>query len=343
MTFAELGLALREAREAKNLSIEDIADRLKLTTSLVRKMEEGDVTALPHAVYTRGFIRGYAAIVGINLEEYQNVIEEFYPLNVPSEHDEKIVLVSSVHQRSKNKRMLLLACIILGGLIFGAYWKLTQPKNIVVPVNNGPVVEQQSSTVVPKVNSTAPNGQVDSKTTTSSVTQERVVKSQDSKTLTVEELTAKELAKGQGLHKPQESATLPATEHAVPSDADQEASTVPAMISTEQAKPQAEALVNVDTKSKTASPEKASPAVTPQKHEMKITAQEDCWMRIVPDGGKASQRVLKKGETATYSFAKNLEMRFGNAGGVSLTYDGKAMPAAGKRGQAVTVTYPLQD
>lgn len=348
MTFLELGLALRDARMARGLSVDDIADKLKLTSSLVRKLEEGDIASLPHAVYTRGFIRGYAAIVGVNLEEYQSVIDEVYPLNVPDEYEEKITLVPSARRRSQNKYMMLLACIVFGGVLLGAYWKFSQPNDIVVPVINGPVVEQDDGQAVSSaLDSSTKNenqGNVPAGDSAKETGQETA--------LTIKEHTARELAKGQELNAEQGSSKASAsTDDDAHNDGQTSVSLQGAGVTShEELGTQADSDTQVikakntsDEKTQAVGSEGTSPANTSRQHEIKVTAQEDCWMRVVPDGGKVSQMTLKKGATMTYYFDKSIEMRFGNGGGVSLSYNGKAMPAPGKRGKPVTVVYPLQD
>ncbi len=351
MTFLDLGLALRDARVAQGLSVEDIADKLKLTSRLVRTLEDGDVKGLPHAVYTRGFIRGYASIVKINLEEYQQVIDEQYPIDVPEEYEEKITLVPSVHRRSKNKRLIILTSLVLCGIAFGTYWKYSQPTDIVVPVSIGTSgttgvsqgAESTSSlptTTMPKQSpeDKAQNPQHGQNNTANSA------KSNDeaSAPLSIEERIAKDMAKGQSTTSADQNAhgnTPEAQGNSVASPIDQGA--ISDDVSALDTHVDTVAPAKTEDTSK-ANPEKA-PAIQQGAHQVVITAHEDCWMRLVADGGKAKQMVLKKGETIAQDFKSDLEMRFGNAGGVSLTCDGKTMPAPGKRGQAVTVTYPLAD
>ncbi|MFI3270885.1 MAG: DUF4115 domain-containing protein [Pseudomonadota bacterium] len=356
MTFLDLGSALRDARVAQGLSIEDIADKLKLTARLVRTLEDGDVKGLPHAVYTRGFIRGYASIVKVNLEEYQQAIDTQYPIDVPEEYEEKITLVPSVHRRSKNKRLLILTSLVLCGIAFGAYWKYSQPTEIVVPVSIGTNAttgasqgaEANSSvptTTMPKQPSAdkAQNSQQGQSGTVNSASSN----DEASAPLTIEQRIAKDMAQGQSI-KPQ-SSEQDASSGAPEAQASSTASLVGHVDESDaNSAPDTQANTVVSAKTEDTStapktnPEKA-PAVKQAAHHVVITAHEDCWMRLVADGGKAKQMVLKKGETIAQDFKGNLEMRFGNAGGVSLTCDGKNMPAPGKRGQAVTVTYPLQD
>ena len=69
MTLEELGAALRAEREQRGLSIEDAANHLKIGARLLRALEAGDTSSLPHLAYTKGFIRSYSAYVGLSAEE----------------------------------------------------------------------------------------------------------------------------------------------------------------------------------------------------------------------------------------------------------------------------------
>ena len=60
MTFEELGASLRAEREKRGLRLDDAANKLKINPRQLRALENGDMAALPHAAYARGFIRSYA-------------------------------------------------------------------------------------------------------------------------------------------------------------------------------------------------------------------------------------------------------------------------------------------
>ena len=66
ITLAELGALLRERRLKKGLTEDAVASQLKITSRLVMAIEAGDMEALPHAVYARGFIRAYAKALGVD-------------------------------------------------------------------------------------------------------------------------------------------------------------------------------------------------------------------------------------------------------------------------------------
>ena len=49
---------------------------------------------------------------------------------------------------------------------------------------------------------------------------------------------------------------------------------------------------------------------------------------------------LRKGDIITLEFAKALEVKLGNAGGVQVSYDGTELPAPGQDGQVKTLVFP---
>ena len=57
------GAALAAQREAMGLTIEQVADQLKLAQRQVIAIENGDYAALPNMAVTRGFIRAYAKVL----------------------------------------------------------------------------------------------------------------------------------------------------------------------------------------------------------------------------------------------------------------------------------------
>lgn len=63
------GARLRAAREARGLSIEDVAERLRLNAALVLAMEQDRFALLGAPVFARGHLRNYAVLVGAPEQE----------------------------------------------------------------------------------------------------------------------------------------------------------------------------------------------------------------------------------------------------------------------------------
>ena len=63
-----VGEQLRAEREARGLSIEDVAVALKLSPRQVDALEAGDWASLPGATIIRGFVRNYARLLRLDPE-----------------------------------------------------------------------------------------------------------------------------------------------------------------------------------------------------------------------------------------------------------------------------------
>ncbi len=64
-----LGERLRAAREARGLSLSDVADQIRIRTVYLSAIEDENWSMIGAPVYIRGFIRTYARFVGLDPEE----------------------------------------------------------------------------------------------------------------------------------------------------------------------------------------------------------------------------------------------------------------------------------
>jgi len=60
------GKKLRDARAARSLSLEDVANVTRIPRSSLESLENGDYDRLPAPVFIRGFMRAYARTVGLD-------------------------------------------------------------------------------------------------------------------------------------------------------------------------------------------------------------------------------------------------------------------------------------
>ncbi|PFH89368.1 RodZ domain-containing protein [Bacillus sp. AFS088145] len=77
--MTELGKYLREAREAKGLSIDDVQELTKIQKRYLEAIEEGNYEILPGQFYVRAFIRQYAETIGVDVSGFlteKPVVEE---------------------------------------------------------------------------------------------------------------------------------------------------------------------------------------------------------------------------------------------------------------------------
>lgn len=81
----EIGQILREARENKGLSLDDVQASIRINTRYLQALEAGEYDALPTPVHVRGFLRNYARHLGLDpqplLDRYNNN-QPFRPVQV---------------------------------------------------------------------------------------------------------------------------------------------------------------------------------------------------------------------------------------------------------------------
>jgi cytoskeleton protein RodZ len=83
---ASIGRRLAGAREARNLTVAQVADNLHLDARIVEALERDDRAALPSPIFVKGYLRGYAGMVGLPADElvseYADLTGEPPPLTV---------------------------------------------------------------------------------------------------------------------------------------------------------------------------------------------------------------------------------------------------------------------
>ncbi len=66
---------LRAAREAKNLSINEVVEITKIRTDHLRALEEGNFDVFSAPVYIRGFVRSYATLLKLDVPQLIKALE----------------------------------------------------------------------------------------------------------------------------------------------------------------------------------------------------------------------------------------------------------------------------
>jgi len=66
---------LRTAREAKNLTVQQVADATKIRTDHIRALEEGNFGAFSAPVYIRGSVKNYATHLKLDLPQIVSALD----------------------------------------------------------------------------------------------------------------------------------------------------------------------------------------------------------------------------------------------------------------------------
>jgi cytoskeletal protein RodZ len=76
---AAFGASLREQREARHLTLEQIAAVTKIASRHFNELERGDIRRWPGGMYRRAMIRAYARAVGLDAEDTVRTFLEVFP------------------------------------------------------------------------------------------------------------------------------------------------------------------------------------------------------------------------------------------------------------------------
>ena len=88
----DIGLRLKEKREENGVSIEEVAEDLKMRPSQIISLEEGKKEDFKDVVFLKYFIRDYAKYLGLDGEEMVDDFNEFlfdFTSKIPLEEIEK--------------------------------------------------------------------------------------------------------------------------------------------------------------------------------------------------------------------------------------------------------------
>lgn len=296
---------IQQKREEGAISIEEVAGRIKVSVRTLKAIEEGSAEALPHSVYTKGFIRSYALDVGMSLEAVNGMLEEIFPAEVfEGTRPEPGLLTRSYPTPGIGKKfaVLLLVLTLLAGLVAGIWYIAATYGDAITQT-----VKQPFSAVSPPTESTHFPAAVAS----------------------LEALSQNGSATNAPTAQPVAPVGIPpATSEQAPAPAAQS--------------PPAPAGVAASTAEETAV--SALPVVSPAtqgKHVVNITSEEECYLRVQRDSGQAVHYTMKPREQYIVNFDEHLNLVVGNAGGIAIFYNGKDIGRVGDKQKRRELNFPL--
>ena len=125
------GSLLKDARIANGLGIDDIAIRLRLHTRIIQGIERDDYEHLPPPTFVRGYLRGYARIVGRSSVDIIEAYEK-NSFSIP-------LLVSDIsHQKevkSSDLSIKLTTCVViaLSCSLLVLWWQNNRDTHVTTP------------------------------------------------------------------------------------------------------------------------------------------------------------------------------------------------------------------
>ncbi len=103
---------LRLAREAKGLSIRQVAESTKLSVRAIEAVEGDRVSALPEGIYRRAIVRAVASEVGLDPEQILRDFSTAHPADLPSPSGPSAVVVAPPARHAFQGALAFLGAIL---------------------------------------------------------------------------------------------------------------------------------------------------------------------------------------------------------------------------------------
>ncbi len=338
MTLKDVGDQLRQERDRQGLSLDEVMHRTKLSRRSLEALEKGDMKALPHKVYARGFAKTYAKALGLDVDGIMSAINEIY-----GDMDEERLEDSTIIRRkqaidapSPGKHLALGGAVLGLVVVVVLAWLLFKPgEDPAVPI----ALDEQAvmdSAVAPSLTpDSSPGSQSDSMST--------LEKEGDQASAAPESILAPVLEAGKEVLEEALEVVSPTIGEDVEGQAES-ATTEIKDVESKKAVVEPEDVQKV-TQSVTPAPEKPTEPrpVAGELQRVSIDARESCWGEYTVDDGAKGEFFLRAGERHSLSFRESLLLRLGNAGGVALRLNGRDYPIEAETGQVKTLRFPPGD
>jgi cytoskeletal protein RodZ len=120
----EIGATLREARERRQLTWEQVEADTKIRAKYLRALEEEEFDSLPSGTYVRGFLRAYASYLGLD----GRLFVDEYASRFGTRHDDELFRrrrERPMTQRRESSSAVLVALIavVAIGVLFFVAWR----------------------------------------------------------------------------------------------------------------------------------------------------------------------------------------------------------------------------
>ena len=310
--MSELGQWLREARQAKGLSLEMVEAETRIRSPFLTALEEDNYDELPAEVHTKGFLRNYALFLGLDpveaLEKYERreasrqdgAPSLFRPLEVT------LFRVAGERLRIRLLLVLLIVALLTAGLWAWRTGRVAWPP---------PLALFQPAAMLQPSHTPMPTFQL-----LATVTK---------RTTATTEFTATQIP------SPTPHPTLTAT-------------ALPRPTSTLTASPSPTLRIEPSTPTVTSEPATAQPPEEPTESPtpsitlepgtdvtLSITVTEESWIEVTLDSLNDFRELLSVGEQRSWQARREIILRLGNAGGVEVTVNGELLGNLGERQQVV--------
>ena len=311
MRMKELGEYLKSERLKQGVTLQQVSARVRVSTGMLEALEDGDCERIGTSLLIRSFVRAYCGSLGIDpqplLEKYAS---EIHSLDQQDEGIKRYGRWSKAF-RKKNRIgifTLLLLGIALLGIIYGGalLWKSRENSGTSQSLRTSGYPQQE---LLSDLSDKSGQGtKSDSKGGAADVADKNAQSSSETG--------------GYKAEKTQAGAVTPKPMEGSPP----RSSAVGAGL--------AEILPEPVTK----------PAAAPSadKHQFSVDANQKTWIQVTMDDKNTQTAMLEPGDKRQWEAEKSMKIIVGNAGGIRMKWDGRAVEIPAKAGSVIRFSLPDQ-
>ena len=118
-----LGEKLQQAREARGITISEVAEQTRISSQYLEAIENNDYRTLPGGIFNKGFVKSYARYVGVDeheaLQDYSRLLVEQQGEKADELKVYKPEVLTDATSSSSSITTIVFAVIILGLMTWG--------------------------------------------------------------------------------------------------------------------------------------------------------------------------------------------------------------------------------
>ena len=119
--LAELGRYLKQRRELRGMSREELSRTTRISPGLIVAFEEGQADKLPEQVFVQNFVRSYAKAVGLSEEDVLSRLLVIPGVLPPTEQSP--IWIEAKRRSQAYRALAILVVVLIAGAIALWWWK----------------------------------------------------------------------------------------------------------------------------------------------------------------------------------------------------------------------------
>lgn len=144
------GKLLSSERQAKDLSIKDVARELRIDSSIIKKLENNEFQLIEAPVFVKGYLRQYAGLLGLKID----MVIDSYEKNHPDQSYKPIVneAEEQIRKYVLTPKLIFIATSVLVIFLMGWVIFSTLPQDNPLPaISNNQAVYEEPNPVVEEI------------------------------------------------------------------------------------------------------------------------------------------------------------------------------------------------